>query len=90
MPSKSEASQRIPWVETGDSALTHVCYKDEGEQLWLAYGSGNVYRFVGIPKRWYTELMKASKPARYVRDHLQNRFDMRRLKGFDSPSARMD
>ena len=74
------------WVETGSSSLTHACWKSEGEQLWLAYGSGNVYRFVGVPKRWYDELMNAAKPARYVDKQLRHRFDMKRLVGFSPPT----
>ena len=76
------SAAKVDWAETGDSALTHICYKENGQQIWVAYRSGNVYRFLNVPERWYTELKNAAKPAQFVERRLKGRFDMRRLQGF--------
>lgn len=76
------SDHEIPWVETGHADVTHIAFMSEGDQLWLAYGSGNVYRFTGVPKRWYDDLKRASRPSKFVKDKLIGRFTMRKLHGY--------
>lgn len=77
--------QKIDWVETGSSGLTHISYKDAGEEVWVVFGSGNVYCFKSVPKRWYDELKKAKNPAQFVRRRLQQRFIMQRVRNVKPP-----
>ena len=70
----------VPWVKTGNANMPRVAYVAEDHEMWVAFASGNAYRFEGVPKRYYSDLLKATDKVRYFRAHLMARFEFERMR----------
>ena len=56
------------------SLLQAAVYHDELALLELAFCSGVVYRYFGVPAQTYHELLSAESQGRYFNFHIRNRF----------------
>jgi hypothetical protein len=54
-------------------------WEAETHDLQVAFTSGNVYRFQGVPKRFHTELLKHKDQRKFVRTQLMGRYDYARV-----------
>ena len=68
----------------GDSSLlTAAAYHDQLAVLELAFHSGAVYRYFGVPAQIYHQLLRAESKGRYFNSHIRNRFNFTKLLGAD-------
>jgi hypothetical protein len=71
---------RLPWVKTGHDGLKRVAHDPETHEMWAEFASGNVWRFQGVPRRFYTNLLNAANPCRHFRRHFVGRFEGERVR----------
>jgi hypothetical protein len=70
----------IAWVETGDEGLKRVAHDAQTHEMWAEFASGNRWRFQGVPRRFYTDLVEAKSPCKHFRKHFVGRFESERVK----------
>jgi hypothetical protein len=61
-------------VDLQSTLLNAATYRDQSALLELEFGSGVVYRYVGVPEQVYRELVSAESKGRYFNQHIRNRF----------------
>jgi hypothetical protein len=66
-------------IAVQSSNLAAVDYRWNGT-LTVAFHSGGVYEYYGVPQSIYAGLMSAASHGRYFHVHVKNRFPYRRLR----------
>jgi hypothetical protein len=56
------------------SLLEAVAYHKQLRLLELAFRSGAVYGYFGVPAHTYDELLRAESKGKYFNSHIRNRF----------------
>lgn len=56
------------------SNLNSVGYEEETQTLEIEFNSGGVYRYFGVPKYIYTELMSASSHGKYFHQYIKDNY----------------
>jgi len=69
--------QSIAW---DSSLLKAAAYHDKSAVLELAFHSGAVYCYFGVPARIYHQLLRAESKGRYFNSHIRNRFNFTKLR----------
>lgn len=62
------------------SNLSSVGYDVRTATLEVAFHSGGVYQYAGVPLTTYEGLMAASSHGSYLARHIKNRFSYRRVR----------
>jgi hypothetical protein len=61
-------------VDWNSILLEAGTYHDQLAVLELAFRSGAVYFYFGVPAQTYHELLRAESKGRYFNSHIRNRF----------------
>ena len=56
------------------TTLSAAGYADQTSTLELLFRSGELYRYFGVPRRTYWELLHAESKGGYFNEHIRNRF----------------
>jgi hypothetical protein len=56
------------------TSLNAATYQERRAVLKLEFGSGATYRYVGVPKQVYRELLNAESKERHFNQHIRNHF----------------
>jgi len=56
-----------------------ACYREDDHELYIRFASGNVWKFEGVPRTFYTKMCAAADPRRNFRAHILGRFNYERL-----------
>jgi hypothetical protein len=63
------------------TSIAGLGYHPRLEVLEVAFRSGAVYRYFGVPRPVFDALMKADSKGRYFSQTIRNRFEFRRVEG---------
>lgn len=65
----------LPWeqAETG----MHVAWVEH--DLYVDFEGGSKWKFINVPRHFYTDMLNAANSRRYFRAHIMGRFDPIRL-----------
>ncbi len=66
-------------VSVVSSTLASVGYAPRTRTLEVRFTSGSVYRYFGVSRRVYAELLAASSKGAYFNRHIRDRFPYARL-----------
>jgi hypothetical protein len=58
----------------GDTGITSIGYDPTTKALLVVCGSGNVYRYAGVPKEVYDNLLAAASRKQFVREFVEGRY----------------
>ena len=64
-------------VPVSSSNLSAVGY-DNGV-LWIAFHSGSLYEYTGVPRHVHDELMRAESHGKYFHAHIRGVYPYRRI-----------
>jgi hypothetical protein len=68
--------RRMP---VSSSAVASVGYDPRTRTLEVEFVSGDVYRYLGVPRRRYDELLAAESTGRYVNTEIKPRYPYTRV-----------
>ena len=56
---------------TVNSEMVHALgYDDEEQELEVIFMSGGIYRYTGVPRHVYQEMMNSESIGRYMHEHI--------------------
>jgi hypothetical protein len=61
--------------DVDSSVLASAAYDDERNALALTYRSGRIYRYYGVPREVYEELLAAESAGKYLNEVIRNRYE---------------
>jgi hypothetical protein len=67
----------MPYVES--DAIRIVTYDEIVFELDVTFASGKTYRYSGVPRHVYNELIAAESHGRYFHKYIRDRYRCRRL-----------
>jgi hypothetical protein len=67
------------------SLLKAAAYHDQSAVLELAFHSGAVYCYFGVPAQIYRQLLDAESKGAYFNSHIRNRFNFTKLHAVRQP-----
>lgn len=73
----------MPRIES--SAISQVSYQDQRRLLYVTYqsqggrGFGGSYVYVGVPRRDYDDLLKATSKGAFINERIKPRYKCQRL-----------
>jgi hypothetical protein len=62
------------WTPVTSSVIALVRYDADAETLDIAFQSGKVYRYFGVPAHTYGQLMAAESKGQFFNAHIRDRF----------------
>lgn len=66
-------------ISVVSSTIDSIGYAPRTRTLEVRFTSGSVYRYFGVPRRVYAELLGASSKGAYFNRHVRDRFAYVRL-----------
>lgn len=66
-------------VIVSSSNIRSIGYDPSGHVLEIAFLSGGIYQYDGVPEYVYDELMKASSHGKYFAAHIKNVYPTRKI-----------
>jgi len=69
----------VKWTLVKSRMLAAVAYNHDWQQLYLKFRSGDIYCYREVPVERYEELLAADSKGEYVRGHILNRYQYRRV-----------
>jgi hypothetical protein len=79
---------RIPRYPVQSSALASVGYSKRLRVLEVEFTNGAVYRYVGVPRRLYHDLMSAESKARFYHANIKKKFRSVRVRSHMKENSR--
>jgi hypothetical protein len=67
----------MPYVES--DAIRIVTYDEIAFELDVTFASGKTYRYSGVPRHVYKELIAAESHGRYFNTYIRDRYRYRRI-----------
>lgn len=64
-------------IPVSSSDIASIGY--EGRTLYIAFNSGGVYSYAGVPEAVYRALMAAPSHGKYFHAHVKNTYPYRRI-----------
>ena len=62
----------MPRVQS--SVMTYVHYDEEAAELDIAFASGKVYRYAGVPLATYVDLLDAESKGEFFNENIKDVF----------------
>ena len=75
----------IERIAGNSSLLKAAAYHDKLAVLELAFHSGAVYRYFGVPAQIYHQLLRAESKGTYFNSYIQDHFNFTKLHAAASP-----
>lgn len=57
-------------VKVDSSMIYAVGYDPKAKELEVVFNTGGIYRYQGVPRKVYKELLAAESKGRYMRAHI--------------------
>lgn len=62
----------MEFVNVESSNIGRVAYKDNN--LYVEYKSGNMYKYLDVPKETYTKLVESESKGRFMNSYIKEQF----------------
>lgn len=67
-------------LATVNSAMLYaVGYDEQTETLDVVFNTGGIYRYAGVPRQVYDDLIKAASKGHYMQDHVLGKYPFQRV-----------
>ena len=70
----------MPPVHLHSTVLEAAAFHHQEALLELAFASGAVYHYFGVPAQTYQDLLSAESKGGYFNHHIRNRFDYAQIR----------
>jgi hypothetical protein len=77
----------VKWEPVKSRMLSAVAYNHDWQQLYLKFGSGDVYCYRDVPVEKYQELVAADSKGKYVQNHIRKRYPHQRIHSASSTAS---
>lgn len=64
-------------VDVTSSNVVRIGHKNA--DLFVEYNGGGIYKYTGVPKELYEELLKSESKGKYLNEHIKAKFKFEKL-----------
>lgn len=69
----------INWINVKSSNLDSIAYDETFKFLFIKFHQGGTYKYLGMPKNIFEELLKAESHGKYHAKHIKKNFKYEKI-----------